>query len=277
MSDLTKENLALRTGERWRPPTFKPVVGRRARLGAAVRRFFDLQAGSLWHDLVPVLTDAHGTLVDVGCGAQPYRGLLPSDASYVGLDTERAEEDFNYALPDVLLIGEDGRWPLDDEHADFVLATETLEHVADPPAFLAEVHRCIRPGGCAILTVPFAARWHYIPNDYWRFTPSGLRVLLEQAGFEDVVVQGRGNEQTVACYKLLALLLPVILPQRAPGSMRIRPIGLLAAPLAVLLAALGHLSLRGRAGDDCLGYTVYSVKPPLAGPNGDQTSVTHLG
>ncbi len=102
-------------------------------------------------------------------------------------------------------------------------------------------------------------------------------MLLQQAGFEDVVVQGRGNEQTVACYKLLALLLPMILPQRAPGSMRIRPIGLLAAPLAVLLAALGHLSLRGRTGDDCLGYTVYSVKPPLAGPNGDQTSVTHLG
>ncbi len=119
-----------------------------ARLGAAVRRFFDLQAGSLWHDLVPVLTEAHGTLVDVGCGAQPYRGLLPSDASYVGLDTERAEEDFSYAMPDVLLIGEDGRWPLDDAQADFVLATETLEHVVDPPAFLAEAHRCIRPGGC---------------------------------------------------------------------------------------------------------------------------------
>jgi SAM-dependent methyltransferase len=261
MSSEQKENLALRTEEHWRPPTFKPVVGWSARLGAAVRRFFDLQAGSLWQDLAPVLTQAHGTLVDVGCGAQPYRGLLPGDASYIGLDTERAQEDFGYAMPDVLLIGGDGHWPLDDTQADFVLATETLEHVIDPPAFLAEAHRCLRPGGRLILTVPFAARWHYIPHDYWRFTPSSLRVLLEQAGFEEVVVHGRGNEQTVACYKLLALLLPVILPQRESGATRIRPIGLLIAPLAALLAGLGNLSLRGRTGDDCLGFTVYSVKP----------------
>src|SRR5581483_3603645 len=256
-----KENLTLRTDERWRPPTFKPVVGWRGRLGAVVRRFFDLQAGSLWRDLGPVLTQAHGTLVDVGCGAQPYRGLLRSDTSYVGLDTERAREDFGYAMPDVLLIGEDGRWPLGDSEADFVLATETLEHVIDPPAFLAEASRCLRPGGRLILTVPFAARWHYIPHDYWRFTPSSLRLLLEQGGFENVVVQGRGNEQTVACYKLLALLLPLVLPQSDPGAMRVRPLGLLVAPLVVLLAALGNLSLRGRTGDDCLGFTTFAAKP----------------
>lgn len=182
MNAAPKENLALRTEERWRPPTFKPVVGWRARFGAAVRRFFDLQAGSLWRDLGPVLTRARGTLVDVGCGAQPYRGLLRGDAVYVGLDTERAREDFGYAMPDVLLIGEDGRWPLDDSRADFVLATETLEHVIEPRAFLAEAHRCLTPGGRLILTVPFAARWHYIPHDYWRFTPSSLRLLLEQSG-----------------------------------------------------------------------------------------------
>ena len=51
-----------------------------------------------------------------------------------------------------------------------------------------------------------------------------LRLLLERAGFEQVVVHGRGNEQTVACYKLLALLLPAVLPQSEPGAMRVRPI-----------------------------------------------------
>jgi SAM-dependent methyltransferase len=271
MSSTPKENLALRTEERWRPPTFKPLVGRRARLGAAVRRFFDLQAGSLWRDLSPVLSRAEGTLLDVGCGAQPYRGLLPPSTNYVGLDTERAQEDFGYAMPDVLTIGDDGRWPVEDARADFVLATETLEHVVNPRAFLAEAHRCIRPGGRLILTVPFAARWHYIPHDYWRFTPSSLSLLLEEAGFGQVVVQGRGNEQTVAYYKLLALLLPLVLPQREPGAMRIRPLGLLIVPLVVLLATLGNLSLRGRTGDDCLGFTVYSVKPPPLGLDADHS------
>ena len=64
-----------------------------------------------------------------------------------------------------------------------VLATETLEHVSRPVRFLAEARRCLSPGGRLMLTVPFAARWHYIPHDYWRFTPSGLRQLLTDAGF----------------------------------------------------------------------------------------------
>jgi SAM-dependent methyltransferase len=262
MGSANKENLALRTEERWRPPNFTPVVGARARAGAAVRRFFDLQAGSLWRDLAPVLSKASGTVLDVGCGAQPYRGLLPPDAQYIGLDSERAREDFGYAIPDVLPIGEDGRWPLGDGRVDVVLATETLEHVVDPAAFLAEAHRCLRRQGRLIVTVPFAARWHYIPHDYWRFTPSSLRLLLERAGFEQVVVHGRGNEQTVACYKLLSLLLPLALPQAEPGATRLRPLGLLLAPLVILLAVLANLSLRQRAGDDCLGFTVFALKPP---------------
>jgi SAM-dependent methyltransferase len=255
-----RENLALRTRERWRPPAFTTDTGRRGRAIGRVRRFFDLQAGSLWRDLGPGLATVEGTLVDVGCGAQPYRGLLPARVSYIGLDTENAA-DFGYALPGVGRIEASGRWPVADGSADVVLATETLEHVVDPSRFLAEARRCLRPGGRIILTVPFSARWHYIPHDYWRLTPSGLRLLLEGAGFADVVVHARGNELTVACYKLMAPLLSFALPQRAPGAMRAHPRALLAAPFIVALAALGNVSLRGQAGDDCLGYTSYAIRP----------------
>ena len=87
---VAPENLALREGERWRPPIFVPLNSRRARLMAVARRFFDLQAGSLWLHLAPVLSRASGTVVDVGCGAQPYRGLLLAETRYIGLDTEQA-------------------------------------------------------------------------------------------------------------------------------------------------------------------------------------------
>jgi SAM-dependent methyltransferase len=261
MRTTPKENLALRTDERWQPPAFRPGGGRRARLAAAARRFFDLQAGSLWLDLTRVLPQARGTVVDVGCGAQPYRGLLSPDTEYIGLDTERARQDFGYSMPDVLTIKEDDPWPLGDGSADLVLATETLEHVVHPDAFLAQAYRCLRPGGQVILTVPFAARWHYIPHDYWRFTPSSLRLLLETAGFAQVVVNGRGNEATVACYKLLALALPLVLPQDQQRSLRVRPAGLLVAPLVALLAVVANLSLRSRVGDDCLGFTAFAVRP----------------
>jgi SAM-dependent methyltransferase len=261
MSERERENLAERTGERWRPPIFEPLRSRRARMMAKVRRFFDLQAGSLWTDLSPILRVARGTVVDVGCGAQPYRDILPAGARYVGLDTERALEDFGYSVPDVLAIGDDGRWPVSDGEADLVLATETLEHVPDPDDFLAQASRILRPGGQLLLTVPFAARWHYIPHDYWRFTPSSLKMLLERAGFRDIIVYGRGNERTVACYKVQALLLPVVLPQDDAGSPHLRLRSLLAMPAFIAVSLLGNLTLRAGAGDDCLGFTIRALRP----------------
>ena len=85
---------------------------------------------------------------------------------------------------------------------------------------LAEAHRTLRPGGRLLLTVPFAARWHFVPNNYWRFTPSSLRHLLEAAGFGDVAVYARGNAFTVACYKAVALVLPHLFPQRGGAKAR---------------------------------------------------------
>ena len=63
-----------------------------------------------------------------------------------------------------------------------------MEHVPEPAGFLAEASRCLRPGGRLLLTVPFAARWHYIPHDYWRFTPSALERLLSAAGFDRIAI-----------------------------------------------------------------------------------------
>jgi SAM-dependent methyltransferase len=198
-----------------------------------------------------------GTALDVGCGAQPFRQLFHRSARYIGIDTIDAKARFDYEVPDTLYY--DGRaWPADDRSVDFILCTEALEHVYDTRQFLAEARRCLAHGGRVLFTVPFAARWHYIPYDYWRFTPSALKSVLTEAGFRSVAVYARGNEITVACYKVMALILPLLLPQGKGrvAAIALRPAGILFIPVFFLLAACGNLSLRGRGGDDCLGYTV---------------------
>jgi SAM-dependent methyltransferase len=247
------------TGESWRPVPCTELT--------PLRRFFDLQAGSIWRDLSVLLSKASGTVVDVGCGAQPYRSLLSRGITYIGIDTEEAKSAFGYDTLDTRYY--DGyTWPVDNACADVVLATETLEHVPDPRQFVHEAFRTLRPGGNIILTVPFAARWHFIPYDYWRFTPAGFTLVLEEAGFAEVKVYARGNAITVACYKNLALLAALVLPQSKSrfNVLALRTIGFFTLPLFVMLAIVGNLSLRSAGGDDCIGYTVLGTKPDLMKP-----------
>jgi SAM-dependent methyltransferase len=256
-----RRNLAEVTSERWRPPLFAAPVTRMARLKAYVRRGFDLQAASIWRDFASELPTIRGVVPDVGSGAQPYRPLLSPEVSYVAIDVAHARDEFGYQIPDTIYF-EGETWPVDSDSVDAVLCTETLEHVLDPSQFLDEAQRCLRAGGRLVLTVPFAARWHFIPHDYWRFTPSGLKYLLAHAHFTDVRVYARGNALTVSCYKLMAWVLPLLLPQSSRPAAQIgRLLGLVLMPLVLVAAAVGRLSLLGVGGDDCLGYTVLASKP----------------
>ena len=122
------------------------------------------------------------TVVDFGCGEQPYRSLF-SGCNYFGVDLA------GNAAADVH-TDPNGRVPLADESADLVLSTQALVHVADPVTYLDECHRMLRPGGTLVLTthgVMFAIRH---PTDFWRWTCDGLRLIVERAGF--AIAEQRG-------------------------------------------------------------------------------------
>ncbi len=74
-----------------------------------------------------------------------------------------------------------------------VLCSEVLEHVARPWMALPALHRAMRPGGLLIVTTLFAFPEHGFPDDYYRYTGSGLRLLLEDAGFTDVQTEYAGG------------------------------------------------------------------------------------
>jgi SAM-dependent methyltransferase len=255
-----RQNMAEATSETWRPQLFSATTTRLSVILAAVRRFFDIQAGSAWRDLSAVLPLLQGTVLDVGCGAQPFRSLVSPRATYLGIDTDAAKAHFGYEMPNTTYFSGDV-WPIGDSSVNVVLCTETLEHVLETRRFLSEAARCLAPDGTLLLTIPFAARWHFIPYDYWRFTPSSLDYLLKTTGFHSVRVYARGNAYTVACYKVMTLLLLLLMPQTVSkvSSLLLRLVGLVFLPLFIALAVLANISLR-YGGDDCLGYTVFAVR-----------------
>lgn len=90
--------------------------------------------------------------------------------------------------------------PVAREPADVVLCEQVIEHVPDPCAAVRNLRALCRPGGHVIVSTPFLIRVHeeWGMQDYWRFTPRGLRTLLEHAGLEVDEVAHWGNRRAIA-------------------------------------------------------------------------------
>ena len=74
-----------------------------------------------------------------------------------------------------------------------VLCSEVLEHVARPWLALPKLHSIIQPGGWIVVTTLTSFPIHGFPDDYYRYTPSGLKLLLEDAGFKNVATENAGH------------------------------------------------------------------------------------
>ncbi|HLX52627.1 MAG TPA: class I SAM-dependent methyltransferase [Aquella sp.] len=257
---INRKNMLEQRFEWFKPPLNSKSNGVLGRLIYKLRMFLDIQAGSIWRDLSKVLPDVRGNVLDVGCGAQIYRELFCANkANYIGLDTIQAKVNFGYESPDTRYYS-GTIFPVDTGSIDFILCTEVLEHIQEPSWFIKEMARCLKENGTLLLTVPFAARWHFIPYDYFRYTPSGLFNLLNEAGFSDVKVYARGNSVTVAFYKMMAIMIPFLVSggQRTIYSkMVIRTIGVLFLPIICLFAFVANISVNNSdSAEDCIGYTV---------------------
>jgi SAM-dependent methyltransferase len=82
---------------------------------------------------------------------------------------------------------------------DVVICEQVIEHVEDPWAAAANLRALCAPGGHLVVSTPFLIRVHeeWGMQDYWRFTPRGLRTLLERTGLEVEAVQSWGNRECV--------------------------------------------------------------------------------
>jgi SAM-dependent methyltransferase len=84
---------------------------------------------------------------------------------------------------------------------DVVICEQVLEHVEDPFGAAANLRELCAPGGRVIVSTPFLIRLHELPQygmrDYWRFTPRGLRTLLERGGLEVERMGAWGNRDCV--------------------------------------------------------------------------------
>jgi SAM-dependent methyltransferase len=118
-----------------------------------------------------------GPIVEIGSRTVPgqeglcdLRTHFPGRA-YLGIDLRPG--------PGVDLQADVERLPLASGSAGTILALNTLEHVRHFWRAFDEMRRVLRPDGVLVLACPFHVHIHRHPEDYWRFTPEALELLLE--------------------------------------------------------------------------------------------------
>jgi SAM-dependent methyltransferase len=122
-----------------------------------------------------------GRLIDIGCGTKPYKDMLhPFVTEHIGSDHFGTL----HVKDNVDLWGTAYQIPAESESFDSALCTAVLEHLEEPEKAMRECFRVLKPGGCAIYSVPFIWHVHEEPRDFYRFSCYGLEYLFHKTGFE---------------------------------------------------------------------------------------------
>ena len=125
-------------------------------------------------ELKPYISELTGKVLNAGCGSRKLH--IPNASSVVNIDIIDSE------IVDSLCSVDDVPYP--NEEFDSILNVAVLEHVEFPWKAVEEFARLLKPRGKLLCVVPFMQPIHYVPTDFFRFTPQGISSLLENAGFQ---------------------------------------------------------------------------------------------
>ena len=152
--------------------------------------------------LLSDLSQVHGRVLDVGCGAgsiakavkraRPDLEVLGCDLSESALATARVAPegvDFHLATAE--------RLPFDDGTLDFVWIVDVLEHVDDPERVLREVARALKPGGGFHIVLPLEGQ----PRTLYRLVGCGTRwtAKVRHGGHIQIFSADRFRAMASAC------------------------------------------------------------------------------
>lgn len=129
--------------------------------------------------LLPLLVrhgqSTSGVVLDLGCGYSPWRGFFPNAAHFIRMDRYAAD-------PEVIVIKDIYKLPLEAGQVDTVILSRMLGDIADQPRLMAELARILAPGGKVLIYEAISYPQHDLPHDYWRVLPAGLFWAAQSAG-----------------------------------------------------------------------------------------------
>lgn len=122
---------------------------------------------------------ARGPILEIGSrdyGNTPdYRTIFPGE-EYLGADLSAGEGvdlvfDASADFEKIITV-------VGNKRFNTIICFSVLEHCADPFAMSRNLEKLLDHDGALFLSVPFSWEYHEFPQDYWRFTPSAVRLLF---------------------------------------------------------------------------------------------------
>ncbi len=153
--------------------------------------------------ILPLISNSDPIIINLGSG--PKR-LGPE---FINVDVFPFEE--------VDVVADAHHLPFADNSVDAIFNESLLEHVANPAVVIDEISRVIKPGGIIYTSVPFMTPFHASPDDFNRWTKSGLKFIFSD--FE-LVKEGVAAGPWSAFLVFLAYFLGVIF---SFGSKKLAP------------------------------------------------------
>ncbi len=126
-------------------------------------------------------------ILDIGAGEIPFKDF------YKDLDVTTCDIQNNTSGTIDNIIEVDNPLPFDDNSFEVIFLFDVLEHVKYDMKFLFECNRILKSNGIMVISVPFMYRFHEIPHDYRRYTPSGLEVIFNDSGFKIIELKNVGS------------------------------------------------------------------------------------
>lgn len=133
-------------------------------------------------ELAPIARYFSGSLLNAGCGDRDL-GAWFASCGVAQVTSYDIASDLEGAVTGAL-----ESMPFPDQGFDTILCNAVLEHVEHVDAVMAELARVLKPGGHAILAVPFLQPYHPCPGDFRRYTKDGLVALGTSVGWQAVEV-----------------------------------------------------------------------------------------
>jgi SAM-dependent methyltransferase len=123
-----------------------------------------------------------GPVLEIGSkdygNTQPFRAYF-SENEYVGVDLEDGKN------VDVVQDLTQGIGDLPENHFELVICCSILEHVKNPFPVAENIAKLTAPGGTLFHSTPWVWRYHPYPDDYWRYTPSAIKLLYPDFNWDD--------------------------------------------------------------------------------------------